>query len=100
MRCAFRSQPLLGHRQCWRLGINGLHVSSTYQAILEEGAALGEIRHARRTILRLGSQRFGPPGVSTMVVIESLQVIELLDGIIHRLLTATSWEDLLSGVER
>ena len=34
----------------------GMHESSTYLAILDEGA----IKHAREVVLRLGQKKFGP----------------------------------------
>jgi len=81
-------------------GVAAMHESSTYQAILEEGEAIGEVRNARRTILSLGSQRFGPPDAGTVATIESIDTIEPLDRLVQRLLAATSWHDLLADVSR
>ena len=80
--------------------VTDMHESSTYRAILEEGATRGEVRNAQRNILDLGGQRFGPPDAASAATIEALDSIDVLNQVIHRLLTATSWQDLLTGVDR
>ncbi len=44
-------------------GVRGMKESVTYQAIVEEGVAKGELRGARRILLLSGEEQFGvPPG--------------------------------------
>ena len=82
------------------LGIKGLEESSTYQAILEEGAALGEVREARRLLVELGSDRLGAPDTHSVTAIQNLGDLGRLHSLIRRAHSATSWQDLLSNAER
>jgi predicted transposase YdaD len=77
-------------------GVAGMHESSTYQAILEEGEAVGEVRYARRVVLRLGAQRFGPPDAATTAMIEAVDDLDSLEAMIGGLLAANSWQDVLA----
>jgi predicted transposase YdaD len=79
--------------------VNDMHVSDTYQMILEEGEAIGEMRKARSVILRLGRLKFGAPDAATADAIEAIDNLAVLDSLIDRTVSAISWEDLLSGVE-
>jgi hypothetical protein len=65
--------------------------SDTYLAILEEGE---EIR-AKKDILRLGQQRFGPPDEAIAARLSGITELDRLDRLVDRLLTAADWQDLL-----
>jgi hypothetical protein len=65
--------------------------SDTYLAILEEGE---EIR-AKKVILQLGRQRFGPPDEAITARLSGITDLDRLDRLIDRLLTAAGWQDLL-----
>lgn len=67
--------------------------SVTYQIILEEG----HIEEARRTVLDLGSDKFGPPAESTASMIQELEDIDRLHRMIRAVLRANSWQDLLAA---
>ena len=66
--------------------------SDTYQAILDRG----RVDEARRIVLRQGSIRFGEPGPAVLAALEAIRASERLEALADRVLTATSWEDLLA----
>ena len=66
--------------------------SVTYQAILEEGREEG----VRRTVLHQASLRFGPPDDATLRRLEAIDGKARLQELTGRVLTAASWDDLLS----
>jgi predicted transposase YdaD len=80
-------------------GIQVMKESSTYQAILQEGQTEGRVEEARKVLLLLGDQRFGPPEASMRATIEAATDLAWLERWTARLLQATSWEELLA-VER
>jgi predicted transposase YdaD len=81
--------------------------STTYQAILDEGRAEGEIKgraegltmgqieEARELLLRLGRKRLGPPGPTDEVAIRAINDLQCLELLIERMLDVASWQDLL-----
>ena len=81
---------------------------TTYQAILEEGEARGRVEgeargrvegkaeEARNLIIRLGSNRFGPPDASSLAVLEAITSLERLEQMADRLLEVENWNELLS----
>ena len=88
-------------------GVRAMKESVFYQMILEEGEARGEARgvakgevnEARRILLRQGQRRFGPPDPITVAMIESIDRSERLEGLLDRVLDASSWENLLASGE-
>ena len=81
-------------------GVRAMRESSTYQAFLREGEAVGEARgrasEARAILLRLGSRRFGPPDRRTRVAVQRLADLGRLERLTDRVLDVGSWEDLLA----
>jgi predicted transposase YdaD len=75
--------------------------SSTYQAILaegrEEGREEGRAQEARRLLLLLGSDRYGPPNAKIRATIESIAAVERLEQLTRRLPGASSWEELMAS---
>jgi predicted transposase YdaD len=89
--------------------------SSTYQAILQEGEAMGEakgvakgrvegeakgeaigrVEGERRVLLRLGAKRFGEPDVLTLEAIQAIPTTEQLDLLSDRLLEVETWAELM-----
>ena len=77
--------------------------SSTYQVILErgrtrgrdEGRAEGQLQQARKTLLKLGTHRFGAPDAATRAALEALADLATLDELCERVLDAAGWADLL-----
>jgi hypothetical protein len=70
--------------------------SSTYQAILDEGRVEGRVEGERRLLLLLGTPRFGEPDAATRTRIESITDSETLERLAARLLSTSSWDELLA----
>jgi predicted transposase YdaD len=92
-------------------GVRKMRDSTTYQAILDEGRAEGEIKgraeglimgeskgraeEARQLLLRLGRKKLGPPQASIEETIRGIDNVERLELLMERLLDSTSWQDLI-----
>ncbi len=70
--------------------------SDTYMAILDEGRAEGEVRGARRMLVRLGRKRFGEPTADLLAAFQAISDLERLGRMSERVLDATSCQDLLA----
>ncbi|TVS20218.1 MAG: DUF4351 domain-containing protein [Planctomycetaceae bacterium] len=74
--------------------------SVTYQAILDEGREEGEktgrMRELHRVILRQGRLRFGEADESIRNQIEAMRDIETLEELTDRLVTVSSWDELMA----
>jgi hypothetical protein len=77
----------------------GRELHPTYQAILEEGEAIGEARgkaeEARRILLLLGRDKFGAPSVNVQAALDALADVNRLEELTVRLKHAASWQELL-----
>lgn len=66
----------------------------------EEGIAIGKtqgrIEGERRSLLRFGKQRLGPPSAEVIATIEAIDSPEELDALSDRLPNVQTWEELLS----
>jgi predicted transposase YdaD len=81
------------------LGVRGMKESVTYQAIVEEGVAKGELRGARRILLLSGEEQFGaPPAPRARATIEAINSLEQLDQLTRRMRRVGSWEELLADM--
>lgn len=78
-------------------GIRNMRDSLTYQAILEEGRAEGRAEGEQRLLLHQGTVRLGPPDDHTRSRILSTTDISVLERLGVRILTASTWEELLAG---
>ncbi len=69
-------------------GVRNMQESTTYQAILREGRneglIEGHVNEARRLLLLLGEDRFGPPAEATRTAIEAIRDLERLERMIRR----------------
>ncbi len=85
-------------------GIRSLRDSLTYQAILEEGREEGreegQLQGERRALLRVGTARLGPPDDATRSQVEAVTDIDSLDRLTDRVLTVSSWGELLASESR
>lgn len=74
--------------------------SVTYQAILAQGEAKGQIagriREAKALLLRLGTRRFESPPMAISDQIQRIDDLPRLEALIERTIDASSWEELLS----
>lgn len=74
-------------------GVTGMEESSTYQLIKSRG----ELAEARKMLLRLGKVRFNQPASESAArAIEAMTDLGRLEALAERLLTASSWEELLA----
>lgn len=89
-------------RECARelfQGVRKMRDSTTYQAILDEGRAEGEIKgradEARRLLLRLGRKRMGDPDATVEANVRAITDVERLELLAERISEVASWQDLL-----
>ncbi|MFN8525788.1 MAG: hypothetical protein U0821_22030 [Chloroflexota bacterium] len=75
--------------------VRAMRDSSVYQAIAEEERVVGRMIEARQMLLDLGSQRFGNPDAAVSARVEQIRDLSSLQRRLHRVLQATSWDDLL-----
>ena len=70
--------------------------SSGYQLIMERGEAKGEVRGQHNLILDLGRLRFGEPEPDQLSTLMHITKLERLKEVGRRIITATTWDELLS----
>jgi hypothetical protein len=73
-------------------GVRAMHESDTFLAILDEGME----KQAKKTVLRFGEKRLGPPGESVKARLEGITDLERLDRMIFQAVTAANWEEILA----
>jgi len=77
-----------------------LEDSTTYQWILSKGIAKGiakgEANGEARTILRLGTRKFGPPDSAVAQRLAAMTDLDQLDRLADRIFDVVSWDDLLA----
>jgi predicted transposase YdaD len=92
-----RYSPVLA-AQLFR-GVVSMKESSTYQAILREGLALGQaqgaVTEARKLLRVVGDRLLGSPDARIAARIELIEDLAGLEALCDRLPTAESWQDLL-----
>jgi hypothetical protein len=79
--------------RAWSLfrGVQGMHESDTYLAILDEG----RLAHARDMVLRLGQKKFGPASNEIVSAVKGIEDLDRLDRLIEGYTEVTSWQELL-----
>jgi hypothetical protein len=74
--------------------------SSTYRAIVQKGRELGleqgRTEEARSILLLQGETRFGAPNAATRAAINTITDLAQLHELAVRVMSAASWQDLLS----
>lgn len=82
-------------------GVRAMKESATYQAILDEGRSEGReegrVEEARRMLLLLGGERFGPPDARVRAALDAMDSVEQLERLSQRLLKVESWDELLAA---
>src|SRR5262249_39801350 len=82
-------------------GVVSMKESVTYQAILGEGEAKGEVKgaitEARKFLLLLGNDRFGPPDRATRDELEGIHDLQRLEELGVRVSRVGSWQELLGS---
>lgn len=75
--------------------------STTYQAILKEGEVKGEakglVAGVRKSLLLVGTRRFGAPDARIRKALNAIRSAEHMERLMERSLDATSWDDLLAS---
>ncbi len=79
-------------------GVLSMKESTTYQAILQEGATEGAVQEARKLLVRLGTKRLGAPSARTQAALTKITDLGRLETLIDRLGTVESWHALLAKV--
>jgi predicted transposase YdaD len=90
-------------------GIRGIEESSVYQGILKKGEAKGRdegrvegrvegaVDEARKTLLRLGLKKLGPPDEQISGQIAEIADLDRLDVLLERILDVSTWDELLAS---
>jgi hypothetical protein len=73
-------------------GVHGMTDSTFFQHIV----AKGRLEEARRMVLRIGGERFGPPPQRAETTINALTNLEKIEDLGVRLLHVASWDELLA----
>jgi predicted transposase YdaD len=80
-------------------GVVNMKESVTYQAILEEGEAIGVVKgkaeEARRMLLLQGRDRFGEPPAKIVALLDAATDLGRLEALVLRVLHVKTWEELL-----
>jgi predicted transposase YdaD len=91
--------------------VREMRESETYQDILEEGRiegvgigvqqgrAEGRIEGERRLLLRFAAAKLGAPTDAIRARLNGITDLDTLERLAERVLTATTWEELLDGAE-
>jgi hypothetical protein len=74
----------------------GMEESATYRAIVRRGREEGLAEGERRMLLLQGETRFGAPDAASRAAIEQIGDVAELEAMGVRLLSAESWQELLS----
>lgn len=81
-------------------GIGLMQESTAFDEAIEEGMArglvAGEVKRSHHLLLRLGRKRFGPPDAATESSLTSITDLDHLERLADAILTAKSWQELLS----
>jgi hypothetical protein len=80
---------------------NDILKDSSFCPVLKKWAAEvrerhGELKEVRKILIRLGRVRFGRLDKATRATLEAIDDLERLETLSERVLTATSWADLLA----
>jgi hypothetical protein len=70
-----------------------MHESTAYDMAVDEG----RIDTSHRVLLRLGRKLLGPPDPAAESALRSIQDVERLERMTEAILTAKSWQELLSA---
>lgn len=75
-------------QRAWTLfrGVQGMHESDTYLAILDEG----ELKHAHDVVLRVGQKKLGPASDDVVTAVKGIEDLERLKRLEERLLDVSS----------
>ena len=72
-------------------GVRAMRESTTYQAIIEEGEALG----IQNAVLRIGTRRLGRPSAHFRRILQGVTEVREAERLVERVLDVASWQELL-----
>jgi len=80
-------------QRAWTLfrGVQGMHESDTYLAILDEGA----LKEVRKLVLRWGQKKLGPASDDVVTAVMGIEDLERLERLLEKYLEVSSWQELL-----
>ncbi len=90
-------------------GVRAMEESSTYQALLSKGRALGRdegrnegrlegrLAEARSVVLRQGRKKFGAPLPAVLQTVEAIADLARLEELSDKLLDVDTWDDLMAS---
>jgi hypothetical protein len=79
-------------------GISAMKESTTYQAIVEEGAVKGRLEAVREDIRRLGERNFSRPmPADVQTTLEGILDVQRLRYLLERILEVGSWDELMAA---
>jgi predicted transposase YdaD len=73
-------------------GVTRMEESTTYQWIMRKGRVV----EARNLVLSMGTTKFGEPDEATRGKVEGIADLATLETLVHRVLSTSSWEELLA----
>lgn len=73
-------------------GVRAMRESDTFMAIIEEG----ELKEAKKMLLRLGQKSLGAPDESVTTVLEGITKLERVELMMERIGDVESWQQLLA----
>jgi hypothetical protein len=73
-------------------GVRAMHESDTYLAILDEG----QEKFAKKAILAIGEERFGPAEESVKAQLSSIGDLARLERMLRRAVKAANWQEILA----
>jgi predicted transposase YdaD len=79
-------------------GVREMRDSVTYQEILEEGEARGELRGERHALFHLGERRLGDASQRVKDTVNAIASSEQLLSLLERVAAVETWDELLSGI--
>lgn len=77
-------------------GVRHMKDSVTYQAIVAEGVAEGVVKGIQRSILGVGSEKFGPASKKTRSRITKITDAKDLDALLVRIVQVNTWDELFA----
>jgi predicted transposase YdaD len=78
-------------------GVRAMRESVSYQMILDEGRAEGEVKALQQTLLRQGRKKFGSVPRAVRATVTGITDVPRLERLTDRLLDVATWQELLEG---
>ena len=73
--------------------------TSLGRSLIARGRAAGRLEQSRQILLTLGAEKLGAPDLATTDAINEIDDVVVLERPIRRVLTASSWQELLADTD-